>query len=756
MPRDRCIGRARHAFSRTARTRPRPANPVELRPARGTRQSHGCRTIARVPCRLPVRADIPAIPLGLRPQERKTLLKLVSRALVAHAGSRGMTCSQPPSAIHQLRIAAVTVAPAEAEFLPVFRTGSRGWMRLLAPLVSNRTARVGVALLGLVLTAAVVGPLVAPGNGSILAMLKARDSPPSWAHPFGTTIQGLDVLTQVLRAAPLTLELVAGATAVALLIAVALGVAAGAFGGRVDSFVSWITGVCLAIPMLPLAIVIAAIVPKQQHTALATMLMIGLGSWPAEARVLRAQAMTLRNTDFVASATVVGESRTRVLFFEFVPNMASRIAAGAFFIAIQAMVALATLDFLASLSRGHFALGDTNGDTWGSVLALAQTQEALLTGSWWAFVFPALALLTLAAGLVLTMFGLEEIADPRLRRPGRTRRLGIRLPALRLPRLPQIELRSPLPPLRSTVAAAPYVGRRILRRAPIYVVALWVAVTIAYALPRVAARGGLPAVSPSGSFWGGYAHFVREVATGHLGLGVPGVGGVLSHSLPFSLALVGTATVLGFAIGGILGLLAAWRRGSVADGVGTTVTAVLWSTPAFALAGLAVEFPALRWHLFPLQWAYGIDLRPAWSWQFAASAFRHGELPLIVLVISSLGLWMLSVRTLTLGVVNEEYVQLARAKGLSPSRVLFRYAGRNALLPALTAFAVAFSLAIGGVPAIEEVFSYAGGGWELQQAAMAGNTPILQALFVAIALSVVAVNVLVDAAQVMLDPRLRQ
>ena len=649
----------------------------------------------------------------------------------------------------------MTVAPTQ-ELPSTFRTGSRRRMRLMAPLVTNHAARLGVALLALLLAVAIVGPLVAPGNGSIVAMLGARDSPPSWSHPFGTTIQGLDVLTQVLNAAPLTLELVAGATAIALLIAVVLGVAAGAFGGRVDTFVSGVTGVCLAIPLIPLAIVIAGVVPKQQHTALATMLMIGLGSWPAEARVLRAQALALRSTDFVASAVTIGESRMRILFFEFVPNMASRIAAGAFFIAIQAMVALATLDFLASLSRGHFALGDTNGATWGSVLALAQTQEALLTGSWWAFTFPTLALVTLAAGLVLTMYGIEEIADPRLRSGSRTPRLGVRMPALRLPRLPRFELRSPLPALRSKGAAAPYVGRRLLHRAPIYVAALWVAVTIAYALPRLAARGDLPAAPPAGSFWGGYAHFVREVATGHLGLGVAGVGGVLSHSLPFSLALVGTATVLGFAIGGVLGLLAAWRRGSAVDGVGTTVTAVLWSTPAFALAGLAVEFLALRWRLFPLQWAYGIDLRPAWTRQFAASAFRHGELPLLVLVISSLGLWALSVRTLTLGVVNEDYVLLARAKGLSQSRILFRYAGRNALLPALTAFAVAFSIAIGGVAAIEEVFSYAGGGWELQQAAMTGNTPVVQSLFVAIALSVVVVNLLVDTAQVMLDPRLRQ
>ncbi len=112
-------------------------------------------------------------------------------------------------------------------------------------------------------------------------------------------------------------------------------------------------------------------------------------------------------------------------------------------------------------------------------------------------------------------------------------------------------------------------------------------------------------------------------------------------------------------------------------------------------------------------------------------------------------------RTVTLGVANDDYVMFARAKGLSEPRIMLRYAGRNALLPTLTGFAVAFAFAIGGVPALEEVFSYSGGGWELQQAAITGNLPLVQALVVAIALAVVIVNLLVDVAQVLLDPRLR-
>jgi peptide/nickel transport system permease protein len=631
------------------------------------------------------------------------------------------------------------------------------WARLRLALES-RLARVGLGLLAVAVLTAVVGPFVAPGDGDLEAMLAARDTGPSWSHPFGTTIQGLDVLSQVLHAIPLTLELVAGATAIALLIAVACGISAGAFGGRFDDAVGALTAVFLVVPMLPLAIVIAGALPRQRHTAVVTMLMIGLSSWAVEARVLRAQALSLRNAEFVAAARVVGESRWRLVLVELVPNMAARIGAGVFLVAIQATITLSTLDFLASFSRGRFALGDTNGSTLGSVLALAQMQQALLTGSWWAFAFPALALLVVAAGLVLTMIGLEQAADPRLRvglAPQRTFAALRSLAAWR-PRAPRPRsLASPLPRLRDVVGVTPHLLRHLLRRAPLYVFALWAAVTAAYALPRLAWRGNLVAPPPSGSFLDGYGHFVGEVGRGRIGLGVPGVGQTVRDSLPFSLALVGSATLIAFAIGCVLGLAAAWRRGRIFDGSVTTATAVLWTAPAFAVAGLAVSFLALRLRLFPIQWAYAVDLEPAWSWRFVGSAFRHGELPLLVLVVTSLGLWVLSMRAVAIPTLSDDYVLFARACGIRESRIMVRYAGRNALLPILTGFAVAFSLAIGGVPALEEVFSYAGGGWELQQAAVTGNFPLVQALFVAIALSVVAVNVAVDAFQVVLDPRLR-
>src|SRR5581483_697182 len=612
-------------------------------------------------------------------------------------------------------------------------------------LLGNRYGRAGVSLLTLVALTAIVGPYVAPGDGSIFEMLSDRNAGPTWSHPFGTTSGGNDVFSQVLKATPLTLEIVLGATLLALVLAVVVGVSAGAFGGRVDTCLSAFTNAFLVIPALPLAIVIAGVLPRDQHTSLVTMAMVGLGTWAAEARVLRAQALTLRNSDFVAAATLAGERRLRIAIAELVPNMASRIAAGFFFVAIQATIMLATLDFLASLSRGRFALGDTNGATWGSLLAVAETGQALLTGTWWDFAFPALALLVTAAGLVLTMYGIEQLADPRLRGRAPLGRFAFGLPRLRRP-----ELGSPLPALATFAAATPHLGRYLARRLPVYLLALWISGTVAFALPRLAWNGRLVAPPPTGSFWSGYGHFLRT-----LGFSAPGVGTSVRESLPFSLALVGTAPIVAFAIGTALGLVAAWRRGGAFDGTVTTTTAVIWTVPAFAVAGIALEWLGVTWNLFPFQWAYGLDVVPSWSWRFVGSAIHHAELPLIVLVVASLGLWVLSMRTVTLGVANDDYVHFARAKGLSESRIMVRYAGRNALLPTITGFAVAFGLAIGGVPALEEVFSYSGGGWELQQAAMTGNLPLVQALVVAIAVSVVVVNLLVDVAQVMLDPRLR-
>jgi peptide/nickel transport system permease protein len=293
----------------------------------------------------------------------------------------------------------------------------------------------------------------------------------------------------------------------------------------------------------------------------------------------------------------------------------------------------------------------------------------------------------------------------------------------------------------------------IARRLPLYAFALWIALSVCYALPQLYARA-LNTRRPQPISPEGYFEFFAHMLTGRLDQGVPGIAFSLWNALPFSLFLVGVGTVLAFLLGTALGALAGWWRGGF-DGSVTTATAVLWATPAFVLAGLGVYYLALELGWFPPQQAYELYLSPEWSWAFVTSVMRHAQLPIIVLLVASTGFWTLNMRNVMTSVVHEEYIALARAKGLREGRILVHYAGRNALLPVLTGFAVAFGLAIGGLPALEAVFSYPGAGWGMQQSAMAGNFPLLQGLFVAIVFAVIAVNLAVDVLQVLLDPRLR-
>jgi peptide/nickel transport system permease protein len=298
------------------------------------------------------------------------------------------------------------------------------------------------------------------------------------------------------------------------------------------------------------------------------------------------------------------------------------------------------------------------------------------------------------------------------------------------------------------------IARVVARRLPLYAFALWVALTVCYALPQLTSRAQSTR-NPQPLSPGGYGHFLANVLRGHVDQGIPGLASVLLNSLPFSLLLVAAGVSLAFAVGVLLGMLAGWRRGGVVDSFATTASAAIWATPAFVLAGLAVYFLALELHWFATGSAYAVELTPRWTGQFALSVVRHVELPVLVLFVSSLGFWALTMRNVITSVANEEYIQLARVKGLTERRVMWRYGARNALLPVITSFAVAFGIAIGGIPVIEAIFNFQGGGWQLAQAAINANFPLMQGIFICIVAFAVVVNLVADVAQVMLDPRLR-
>jgi peptide/nickel transport system permease protein len=323
--------------------------------------------------------------------------------------------------------------------------------------------------------------------------------------------------------------------------------------------------------------------------------------------------------------------------------------------------------------------------------------------------------------------------------------------------------------------------RFLARRLLFYLLAFFAAITLNFLLPRLMPGSPLDGLilrygdairnnpevlkqlqaslgSSEEPIWSAYPKYLANTFTGNLGVStsnqVP-VTDVIRNTLPWSIFLVGVGFLLSFAVGTFLGVLAAWRRGGFVDTVGTPTLMALLSFPAFFLSLLAVYFLGFRLAWFPTQHAYSIDAVPVWSWEFVGDAFRHAQLPILIIIALSVGGWMLGMRNVMITTVQEDYVTMARAKGLKDHQVMTGYAARNAILPPLTAFASFFASAVGGLILVEVVFSYPGVGLTLQQAALGHDYPVVQALLLVISFCVLLANFIMDCVYVLLDPRVR-
>ena len=194
------------------------------------------------------------------------------------------------------------------------------------------------------------------------------------------------------------------AAAIATLIAVAIGLLSAFLGGVWDEILSTITNVFLVIPALPLVIVLAGYL--HGAGAVAVSVVIAVTAWPWTARILRAQTLSIRRRDYVQAARIAGESTTRIIWFEIVPNEIPLIAAQFLITVLYAILIQAGLTFL--------GVGSVTSWSWGTMLYWAQNASALASGAWWWFVPPGLCLALLGTGLALMNFGVDEIANPRL------------------------------------------------------------------------------------------------------------------------------------------------------------------------------------------------------------------------------------------------------------------------------------------------------------------------------------------------------
>jgi peptide/nickel transport system permease protein len=325
--------------------------------------------------------------------------------------------------------------------------------------------------------------------------------------------------------------------------------------------------------------------------------------------------------------------------------------------------------------------------------------------------------------------------------------------------------------------------RWFARRLAFYVFAIWVALTINFLLPRLmpgnplagllqhldpaqlAANPGIlqtyQALLGGGnhSIWQDYVTYLGRIVHFDFGISTSNyptpVSEVVGRTLPYSIFLVGLAFLLSFVIGTAIGMVAAWRRGRFVDTVVVPAFMVLSALPAFFIALLALYFFGLKLGWFPLQHAYDTSLTPGFNWTFLSSAFRHAELPTLVVLAAYTGGWVLNMRTVMINTIDEDYVAMAHAKGLRDRRVMTRYAGRNAILPPLNGFAALFASAVGGLVFVEYVFSYPGVGLTLQQAVLGNDYALAQAILVVLSICVIIANLIMDLLNFVLDPRLR-
>jgi peptide/nickel transport system permease protein len=273
--------------------------------------------------------------------------------------------------------------------------------------------RIGIGLLLLFLAMAIFGPIVAPYDPS--APSSTVLSGPTAAHLLGTTQTGQDVLSQLLVGARPSIVVALGAAAVATFISVVVGIASGYLRPVAAESLSVLTNVFLVIPALPLAIVIAGYLPT--HGSLAVAAVVALTGWSWGARALRAQTLSLRRRDFVTAARIMGESRTRIIFWEIGPNVFPIILSSFLFTSLYAIVTQASLAFL--------GLVDPSKWSWGVMLYWVQNFQAFTLGAWWWYVPPGLCIALFGMALSLVSFGADERINPRLRvvrEPRRKRR----------------------------------------------------------------------------------------------------------------------------------------------------------------------------------------------------------------------------------------------------------------------------------------------------------------------------------------------
>jgi peptide/nickel transport system permease protein len=323
----------------------------------------------------------------------------------------------------------------------------------------------------------------------------------------------------------------------------------------------------------------------------------------------------------------------------------------------------------------------------------------------------------------------------------------------------------------------------VLRRLGFFVLTLWAALTLNFFIPRFMPGSPLQALrdrthnklspvalqemltsfgfKPHENVFVQYVEYLKNMATGDWGISIGATLGepvskIVGQALPWTLGLVGIATILAFLLGSFVGIVAGWRRGGKLDAVLPSVFVVTAALPYFWVALLLILFFSVWTNgLLPSDFNYDSSLQPEWSGPFIGSVLSHAVLPAATILITAIGGWVLTMRNNMITTLAEDYVRMGRAKGLTNRKIMYGYAARNAFLPNLSGFAMSIGFVISGAILVEYVFNYPGLGYLLFNAVQNTDYPLMQALFMLFTVAVLVAVFLCDIAIAWLDPRAR-
>lgn len=323
----------------------------------------------------------------------------------------------------------------------------------------------------------------------------------------------------------------------------------------------------------------------------------------------------------------------------------------------------------------------------------------------------------------------------------------------------------------------------LIRRLGMFVFTIWLSATIIFLIPHLApgdptaamisrlsaqqgfiegseqiieawrARFGLDAPLPEQ-----YLRYMGNILTLDFGYSLSQfpveVQDMVASAIPWTIGLLTVATVISFLLGTLVGSLMAWRRTPRLLGLFLPFTLTFTAIPFYILGILLIYLLAFGLGWFPIAGAYDLGTEPGFSWEFISSVVQHGTLPALSIVIASMGFWALGMRGMMVTVAGEDYLTLARAKGLNPLRILFRYEIRNAILPQVTSLALSLGSIVGGTVLVEYIFGYPGMGYLLYQGIITSDFTVIQGVvFILIATSASAV-LMIDLLYPLLDPRI--